>query len=170
MSIRLPERIEPFALAEAGREFSGSIDLAGMARLVPLLASDQGQLDVTLVLDRDVAGTRFLAGQVRGRLQLLCQRCLGPMEQVLASDFRLGLVRDEDEAEKLPSGYEPLVVGAEPMLLKDIVEDEVLLSLPIVALHQEPHPCAAEQYQKALPEDAHRENPFAVLAQFKRDK
>ena len=170
MLSRLPERIEPMALAEAGREFSGSIDLAGMARLAPLLASDQGRLDVTLVLDRDEAGTRFMAGQVRGQLQLLCQRCLGTMDYALDSEFRLGLVRGEEEAQTLPSGYEPLLVGADAMPLAEIVEDEVLLSLPIVVLHQEPHPCAARQYQEALPEDAQRENPFAVLAQFKRDK
>jgi uncharacterized protein len=170
MLSRLPQRIEPLALAEAGREFSGDLEVAGLARLAPLLASDQGQLAVSLVLDRDEAGIRFLAGQVRGQLHLLCQRCLGPMEFALDSDFRLGLVRGEEEAQALPSGYEPLVVGAEAMPLAEIVEDEVLLALPIVALHREPHPCAAEHYQEALPEDAQRENPFAVLAQFKRDK
>ena len=170
MLSRLPEWIEPLALAEAGREFSGSLDLAALARLAPLLATDQGRLDVNLVLDRDEAGTRFLAGQVHAQLQLLCQRCLGPMDFALDSAFRLGLVRGEEEARTLPSDYEPLMVGAEPMPLAEIVEDEVLLALPIVALHREPHPCAAEQYQEALPEDAQRENPFAVLAQFKRDK
>ena len=156
-------------MAEAGREFSGSLDLAGLARLAPLLVSQQGALNVQLTLDRDKAGIRFLAGRVRGQLELECQRCLGPMEFPLDSEFRLGLVRSEDEAERLPATYEPLLVGEEPLLLAEIVEDEVLLALPTVALHREPHPCAAQQ-PEALPEGVQRENPFAVLAQLKRDK
>ena len=157
-------------MAEAGREFSGSLDLAGLARLAPLLGSRTGTLDVRLTLDRDEAGIRFLAGRVTGPLQLVCQRCLGAMEFTVDSEFRLGLVRSEEEAERLPSGYEPLLVDMEPMPLAKIVEDEVLLALPIVALHGKPHPCAARQHQEPLPEGAQRENPFAVLAQLKRDK
>lgn len=156
-------------MAEAGREFSGSLDLAGLTRLAPLLASREGTLDVSLVLDRDEAGIRFLEGRVSGRLELECQRCLGPMAFPLESVFRLGLVRGEEEAAGLPSPYEPLLVGTESMLLAEIVEDEVLLALPAVALHREPHPCAAQQ-PEALPEDVQREHPFAVLAQLKRDK
>jgi uncharacterized protein len=170
MLSRLPERIEPLAMAEAGREFSGSLELAGLARLAPLLSTQQGALSVTLLLDRDEAGTRYLAGRVTGQLQLECQRCLGAMEFALDSEFRLGLVRGEEEAARLPSGYEPLLVGTEPMPLAEIVEDEVLLALPIVALHRDPHPCAARQHQEPLPEGEQRENPFAVLAQLKRDK
>jgi uncharacterized protein len=169
MLSRLPERIEPLVLAESGREFSGSLELAGLARLAPLLASQQGTLAVTLLLDRDEVGMRYLAGRVSGRLELACQRCLAPMEFALDSGFRLGLVRSEEEAQDLPAGYEPLLVAAEPMPLAEIVEDEVLLALPVVALHREPHPCAAQQ-QEPLPEGVQRENPFAVLAQLKRDK
>ncbi len=170
MLSRLPERIEPQILADAGRRFEGSIDLVRLTRLAPQLASDQGQLAVTVVFDRDPGGVRYMAGRVTGTLELLCQRCLGPMEFAVDSQFRLGLVHGEEDGQRLPSSYEPLIVASEPMSMAEIVEDEVILSLPIVAMHQEPHPCAVVKQQEPLPEGKQRENPFAVLAQLKRDK
>lgn len=170
MLSRLPERIEPLRLADAGRRFEGSIDLAGLARLVPLLVTDEGQLQVSLEFDRDEAGIRYLAGQVRGRLRLICQRCMQPLDFEVDNRFRLGLVHGEEDGQRLPPSYEPLIVASEPMPTAQIVEDEVLLALPIVVMHQEPHPCAAPKQVEPLPEGMQRENPFAVLAQLKRDK
>lgn len=170
MLSRLPERIEPLRLADAGRRFEGSIELAGLTRLAPLLISDQGRLEVSLVFDRDEAGTRYLAGEMRGHLQLTCQRCMQPMDFALDTRFRLGLVHGEEDGQRLPPSYEPLIVASEPMPTAQIVEDEVLLALPIVAMHEDPHPCAAPKQAEPLPEGMQRENPFAVLAQLKRDK
>ena len=170
MLSRLPERIDPLAMAEAGRAFHGDLDLAGLARLLPLLVNPKGGLEVDLLLDRDEAGVRFLRGRVSGQLELECQRCLGPMAFALDSEFLLGLVRGEEEAGRLPETYEPLLVGTEPMRLADIVEDEVLLALPIVALHRAPHPCASRRQEENPPEGVQREHPFAALAQLKREK
>jgi uncharacterized protein len=90
------------------------------------------------------------------------------MSRPLDTEFRLGLVRSQEAAERLARGYEPLLVTAEPARVADIVSDEVLLALPFAPVHEAPDVCHGlyEDYQPST--DAQRENPFAVLAGLKQ--
>jgi uncharacterized protein len=169
MSSGLPDRIEPLVLALAGRRFSGELALATLGRLGSLLASQDGAFRVDLEFGRDESGQPYLAGRIRGEVELLCQRCLEPMVHPVDAEVRLAMVQDDEEAARLPAHYEPLIVATESMELAPILEDEVLLSLPIVALHSEPHPCATEDRAPREKAVVKRENPFAVLARLKRD-
>ena len=131
--------------------------------------SQSGAAQVELAFARDEGGRAFVEGRVQAQVELRCQRCLEPMSQLLDAPFRLGLVADEEEAECLPPELEPLMLSQGPMVLAALIEDELLLALPIVALHQAPHPCADTVGQEQAPAQTKRENPFAVLAQLKRD-
>ena len=164
----LPERLDLLATAGAGRTLQGSIPVARLERVVPALASADGELEVSLELGRDPAGIRYLAGTIRGEVMLSCQRCLEPVSRVLDLRFRLGLVQDEASVAGLPEQYEALLVTGEPNSIADIVSDEVLLALPLVPLHAEDdNDCRAflKDYQ---PGDGARESPFAVLAGLKQ--
>ena len=56
---------------------------------------------------------------------------------ILKSDVVLGIAWDDTRARSLPKEYEPLVAGEEPIDLREIVEDELLLVLPFVNYHDE---------------------------------
>jgi len=146
----------------------GRVAVAALERLLPVLASGQGELQVELSLGKDMDGTCFLSGTIEGEVALRCQRCMKDMQLLLDLEFRLGLIRDESAADALPDSCEPLVVTVEPTVVADIIADEVLLALPIVSLHEDSDECHA--YVKAYqpPQGERRENPFAVLAEFKR--
>ena len=167
MSQRLPQRIDLLAMADAGRTLEGRIEVTSLDRVLPLLHDTEGVLDVVMRMDRDPDGTRFVAGTIEGRIQLLCQRCLEPVVLPLNLAFRLGLVADQEEASRLTPRYEPLIVTAEPTRLADIVADEVLLAMPQVPVHPEQEKCLAPQTGTDSPEETQRENPFAVLAKLK---
>jgi uncharacterized protein len=164
----LPDRLDLYAAAEAGRVLRGRLELARLVRALPQLESPEGELEVSLELGRDEDGTRYLAGTVQGRLVLLCQRCLEPLEYPLDVTFRLGLVHGQEQMQGLSDRYEPLLITGEPASLAEVITDEVLLALPIVPLHRGTSTCRppATDYQK--PADSRRENPFAVLAQLKQ--
>jgi len=168
MTEHLPDRLDLLAAAEAGRELRGRIALASLERVVPLLASPEGELQVDMRLGRDPDGTYRLTGSIRGDVVLQCQRCLEAFTRALDVDFRLGLVRSEDAAARLTHGYEPLLVTAEPASIADIVADEVLLALPFAPVHDDTDECHGlnRNYQSSA--DAQRENPFAVLAGLKQ--
>ena len=141
--------------------------MAGLERVLPALLSDQGELQVELNFGKDSDGTYFLAGTIQGEVVLCCQRCMEGMTLPLDLGFRLGLLRDESAVGTLSDCYEPLVVTAEPAYIADIVSDEVLLALPIVALHKDSDECNAHIKAYKPPQGEQRDNPFAVLAELK---
>lgn len=164
----LPERLDLYAAAEAGRALRGRIKLASLERVLPLLVSREGELEVQLELARDEAGTHCLTGSVRGRVVLQCQRCLEPVEYPLNVVFRLGLVHSEEQMRRLTDRYEPLLLTGEPANLAEVITDEVLLALPIVCLHSDLSTCRTPATDDRIPASARRESPFAVLAQLKQ--
>ena len=141
--------------------------MARLERLVPALTSDQGELQVELNFGKDLQGTCFLSGTIKGEIVLGCQRCMENMTLPLDLGFRLGLLREEHAASTLSDCYEPLVVTAEPADIADIVADEVLLALPIVPMHRDTDRCNAEMNTYKPPQSEQRENPFSVLAGLK---
>jgi uncharacterized protein len=164
----LPDRLDLYAAAEAGRVLRGRVELARLVRALPQLESPEGELEVSLELGRDEDGTRYLAGSVQGRLVLLCQRCLEPMEYPLDVTFRLGLVHSQEQSQGLSDRYEPLLITGEPASLAEIITDEVLLALPIVPLHGGTSTCRPPVRDHQTPANSQRENPFAVLAKLKQ--
>jgi uncharacterized protein len=164
----LPDRLDLYATAEAGRVLQGRIKLASLDRVLSLLATREGELQVLLELGRDQDGTRYLTGSIKGMLVLQCQRCLEPMEYPLDVRPRLGLVQSQDEAERLTEFYEPLILTREPALLAEVISDEVLLALPIVPLHEDMSKCQALATAFPAPASTPANNPFAVLEQLKQ--
>ena len=135
---------------------------------MPALVSRDGELQVSMELGRDPDGIDYLTGTISGNVRLQCQRCLEDMVLLLDVRFRLGLVRTEAAAVQLPGRYDPLLVTAEPASIAEIISDEVLLALPIVALHNDRAECRELMKEYQAPEGPQRENPFAALAELKQ--
>jgi len=169
---RLPHQIDPFRLCEARASLSGTIPLTQFQRLRPSLASDSGAIEVMLNFDIDELGVPFMQGQFKTVLQLVCQRCLEAYTFPVDQQSTLAWVRSEQEAERLPLRYEPYLVETNPLVLNDVIEDELLLSLPQIPMHDESE-CPARQWVEKPPEDIKEEeakaNPFSVLAKLKHD-
>lgn len=76
---------------------------------------------------------------ISGEVKLTCQRCMGEMPFRVDIDRRLHLARDAAELERLEQALglegEAIATGAKLNLL-DLVEDEVLLGLPLVPMHE----------------------------------
>ena len=111
---------------------------------------------------------------LKGRLHLVCQRCLQDCAVNLDEKRRFILVATEAEADDYPledEEQEPLVASQHFNLLETI-EDEVLLSLPLIPKHPEgfcePHATVfgLEDEDEGVDE---RENPFNVLKNMKKN-
>lgn len=167
----LPDLIDPLHLAESGRVLHGRMALSKLTRLAGSLHDANGELVLALAGARQ-GKVRTLQGRVETTLKLVCQRCLEPMDQVLDVSFTLALVNSEAQAEQLPGDIEPLLVTGTTLALAELVEDELILALPLVALHALDSPCGGRAMlapAAAAESDAEqpRKNPFAVLAQLK---
>lgn len=116
---------------------------------------------------------------------LPCQRCLQPMAWPLQVERRLRFVRTEAEAEALDAELEDDVLSlARALDLRELVEDELLLDLPLVPRHEggcpQPLPLSdalavpegldPEALADAANDGGEKPNPFAVLAQLRTRK
>lgn len=168
---RLPAQIDPFRFAETRRVVRGELPVAELDRLAPLLSGiDTSALEVVLEFGIDEQGVRFIKGTVRGELSLACQRCLEPMVWPVDLTLAVGLVRSDEAGERLPIAYEPLLIESVPMVLANVIEDELLLSLPLVPMHPEescPATALLAKEEPAETQEGERENPFAVLSGLK---
>lgn len=162
---RLPEQIDPFRLANNGQILEGQVNLSQMPRLLPALQRPNGIVDVKLEFGIDEMGLRFVHGWIKTELILTCQRCLQPMSHKIQAELNLGLVSNRDQADRLPTHYDPLLIESQYVSLIEIVEDELLLGLPIVPTHPLQECGIDSKYQNKG--QSSKENPFAVLEQLK---
>lgn len=174
-SERLPTHIDVLRMVEGRRVLHGSILLAEMDRLQESVALAAGEVAITLEFGVDVEGIRYLRGELHAEVELVCQRCLGNMPFPIDNHFALALVRDMAEAENLPSHYDPLLLDGNPLFLRDMIEDELLLTLPIVARHPRGICKLADvddgqgDNEHTDPDSTEKPNPFSVLANLKID-
>lgn len=160
----LPLTIDPFR--SAGRELSygGLLPIRAMERLVSSLVSHDGDVKVQLQLAIDAQGIPYLKGNLETSVSLQCQRCLESYGHEINNDFLLGIVRSSEESERLPKHYDPLVVEGETLIISDMIEEELLISLPVVPMHL-PENCSVklEAYSSESLENEKRENPFQLI-------
>jgi uncharacterized protein len=168
MSVALPERVDASRMVQARRSFQGKLPLASLGRLRGSLAAADGTADYDLEFGRDELGIAYLAVHVEAELPLTCQRTLEVYRQPVRIDQRLGLVADESEEAALPPGYEPLLIDDGQVNLADVIEDELILALPVVPL-KPGAPLEWRDEDDASAEDT-KANPFAALAQIRKKK
>ncbi|MEW8584642.1 MAG: YceD family protein [Candidatus Thiodiazotropha sp.] len=166
--------MDPWRFADLGKEFGGELPLDTFSRLSACLLRPVGNVSFKLVFSRDRERRATLGGWLKAVLSLQCQHCLEEVERPV--DIRLStvFVQGLDEAEMLPEEVDPWLVEEDQVVFRELIEDELLLALPQVAMH-EPGAChapAAEMIEERPKESSkqERENPFAVLAEYKRDK
>lgn len=106
-------------------------------------------------------------------LPLTCQRCLGPVDLEVAVKQSFRFVASEEAAEAQDEEAEEDVLAlSQDFKLSDLIEDEVLMALPVVPRHET---CPVEVKLAAVDQDfdaasAEKRNPFAVLAKLQGGK
>ena len=165
----IPDTVDAWRMVTARRTFQGSLPVAGLSRLVEALADPTGTVDYDVEFGRDELGVAFFAIRARTELRLTCQRSLEPFALPVAIDTRLGLIVREEEEAGLPPGYEPLLLESAEFNPADVIEDELLLALPLIAV--KPGLEESEASWSTGPDEApepERKNPFAVLDRLKK--
>lgn len=162
----VPRHIEPRKFAQHGLQVAGEIPVDALQRLGAVAQSVQA---VEVSLQFGVAETkhRVVTGQYNSRVVMQCQRCLEPVELHLTGAISLAMVWSEDDAKQLPSEYEPWVVAQDQADLYEIIEEELLLALPLVPAHDYDCMDRTALAPKVVAEPSKHNNPFQVLARLK---
>jgi uncharacterized protein len=110
----------------------------------------------------------FMVAQLamRGEMQLVCQRCIGPMSWQVDLKSPVLLIESESEAEGAPAEWETYLAADGRVSIAALATEELLLALPIVPLHADGQDCAGGRpaAKPTAPEAAQvTARPFADL-------
>ena len=149
-------------LADGGEVREFNLPLRDLSRLVGSLASKEGSAHCLLSFKRE---RRFPVAdiEVQAELILICQRCMQPMQFLVNERSRVWLVSEPGAADRLEAGIEPVLVPQGQVVLSDLVEEELLLAVPLVPRHQIESECSCAEPEPH--EDAVKQTPFAGLGE-----
>lgn len=167
MEVPVLQLIEPLRLAEGREDLTGSVQLCAMQGLKDKLYDYAGNISFRLHFGKDDQGVVFIQGEFSVNLKVRCQRCVQPMDLALNKKISIGIVFSKTDTENLPDRYEPLMLNDKHMSLEALLEEEVLLALPIAPVHEWDNCQASKLIEEHRPD---KENPFAVLKNLKLDE
>ncbi len=174
----LPIRLDPVKFADNDRKLEGSVSTNTMVRLKENVLSSDEVMETKLEFSKGYYGYPLVTGYAQGCVAMRCERCLDEVRIPLEVDINV-LVKPEDEVvpekegEKDADRPEFHEYDGKSLVLSDLIEEELLLGLPLVPKHQDISLCnqdmvvwlAANDAQDADPETAteRAESPFAIL-------
>jgi uncharacterized protein len=163
----LPLRIEPKRLARTGETIAGQYAIQDMQRLGGLLYDNSGTVIFRLEFNfDDNQNIPYIRGSIETQVNIPCQRCLGGMEFRINNPVFLGVVSNQAEYAILPDECDPLQLEAGSIALQGLIEDELILALPISSMH-EADECKATELLNEI-NDKGRSSPFAALDKLNR--
>jgi len=172
---RFPTTVNPWRLAEGQQSLAGSIPLCQLQRLCEFLHFEGAASDAPEKVRFDASFGRgsnrrpALRLRVMAKLPMLCQRSLQAYSEKIDREVELTLIDAEaskDGRENFDDGTDSVLVDSKLMALAVVVEDELLMSLPLIAVNPEcprmEYHCEDENYTE--PE---QKSPFADLAKLR---
>lgn len=164
----LPAHIDPLKWADRDAPFVASLPLQRFQRLLAGLPENAGAVQVACRLRRDPRGLVLLTGELQTEVVMTCQRCLEAVPVPVSTDMSLFLLADEAQAERLDESEDYVVYEDGHCDLAAVLEDELILALPLVPRHDDCEPAVVLVEPETDEPAPQKENPFLVLAGLKR--
>lgn len=157
---------DPAGFCREGLLLKGQTRVAELERLAAVCADTSGELQWQVAGSIHSSGYPLLELTVAGCVNLICQRCLEAFPLTLDARTAIVLAGSEEEADEVEDGLEPddpteVIVGEKGMDVLVLVEDEVLLTLPLSPRH-DTCPATGASFKAVK-----RESPFAILENLK---
>ncbi|WP_028024182.1 23S rRNA accumulation protein YceD [Enterovibrio calviensis] len=169
--VKLPLTVDPFKSAQKRLDYDGIIAVKQLERISEATDGVIGDAHVKLSFDIDAQGLKIVSGHAKVDVNLECQRCWKSFPYHCDIEFIYSPVFNEDQVGNLPEAYEPALVDENGEInLLQIIEDELMVALPQVAMHDEVD-CevnADGMVFGEIPLADERPNPFAVLKNLKQ--
>ena len=153
----------------------GSMSLERLPGFRNCLIDDEASIQIQLKFLIDESRQRLIQGTLQALVHVSCQRCLQPLAIELADDIRLALIDNEDAIGTLNGSWDPWICADHKLELAGLVDEQLMLCMPIVNLHSAGDCPARINYSTRANADsvggarAGDENPFAVLKALKEN-
>jgi uncharacterized protein len=164
----LPTQIDPRKLAQQGISLEGEFAAEDLTRLNESVEAVTGALKASLQFSLDPSRQPMVTGEASVCVDVICQRCLDIVNIDIKADIALQVVWSEDHIANVAPGFEPWIVVDKIADLDVVIEDEILLALPIVNYHKVGECTGSAFIEEAdTPIEEAVESPFSVLQQLK---
>jgi uncharacterized protein len=131
------------SLAGRGGVLSGELQLSKLTRLVGMLHSDAGSVKASLKFGQRRGGALEVELTYTAAIEPTCQRCLEPFRYVLAGTAKVVLVGAGSTLDTVPEGYEPFEISDGRLLPAELIEDELIVSMPLAPKHERLEDCGS---------------------------
>jgi len=162
--------IQPRKLANKNGELQYRWKVEDFTRLDGLLFSNDGEIAVHLIGEYDDRKRCLVKAHITANLQLQCQTTFEPIAHQIDSRVTYCTVITEQQVIDLDDQYEALLLDDGQVDIKQVIEDELILALPIIA-NKSSEEVGIKMSYGELPEDVkQKKNPFEVLESIEFDK
>jgi uncharacterized protein len=165
MSGRIPAHIDPFRFADLGNGLSGNIPIIELSRLSQVSNKADGSLQLDMSFSKSDSGLATMQGNISGKLILVCQRCMEPMRHNVDLKSRFYFSHPGSRHDGIDDA--DVIVVEDELDLYALIEDEVLLSLPMITMHIAEECPVTDMMTEKDEAKLQKPNPFAVLKNIK---
>lgn len=130
----IPKEVNPHKLAKVGASVESEMSVKDFSRLDEYASSDS-KVSASIKFNFNSRNQIVLSGKVKATLNATCQNCMKDFPLEVDGSFDLVVVNDDNEQQD-----DTEIVGLSSkgtVYLRDIVEDEILLGIPVVTTHPE---------------------------------
>ena len=168
-TVVLPEMIDHRKQASRQAVIEGSFPIRQLQRFGSLLADQAGEVHLRLAFSKGDGGQTHVEGQLETNVTLICQLCMQPVATQLVCELAVDIVSSAEQMDALSFEQDGMVHEDRLIPVAALVEDELMLSVPMIPQHGEGG-CPETEYTMAREdaqtsrEDTQTHRPFARLA------
>ena len=167
----------PERSAREMHEYIGEVPISDFSRLMKVVASDKGHVNARMQFSFEKGKIAIISLKINAEIELICQRTLNPFMYAIDSQIELAAVGSEKQMEYLSDHYEPVIIQDGLLDPKDIIEEEILLAIPVIPKSRlndcdssgNSAYCSASKIGEEE-KICQKPNPFAILSTLKHKK
>lgn len=162
--------IDPLDFVQNAGIHHGKIPVDALVRLHDFLFDKEGELIYQISGQFDKHEKPGLRLEIKGKIHLSCQRCLGKLPHTIDLQIFLVLAKTEAELDQADEDEAADAILATPdMDVVSLIEDEIILSLPISSCHTEGE-CSIQELESIKNNLTNKQSahPFAALLALKK--
>ena len=131
----IPPHVDPRKLADRSISLAGELQLLQFSRVCELLTNTAGHVRAEFAFSRNEQKVAVMQLRLESEVRMICQRCLDEALIPVSGEYLYAIVTPGTDALHLTKGYDALEVREEPLDVLALIEEELLLALPIVRMH-----------------------------------
>jgi uncharacterized protein len=131
------------ALGGRRGELEGELEIARLPRLAGLLHSRAGSVRASLQFRQRGLGLPAATLELATTVELICQRCLEPFELPIAERTEVMFVEPGEAGASIAEDVEPVELDDGRLLPAQLIEDELIVAIPLVPKHARIEDCGS---------------------------